>query len=384
METLVKDNGENSERLEAKTGTGMTDVLFLIITCLVTGFLMKIPQLFGGVSESNFYEKNAGLIVLLGLSVYSFLTNKRLSVNHLLVSLAIFAVSAVYINLLSPVNMSFDAANHSYSIELACLHLPLFLWCLYGLIHIGFDAKDLSKRMDYIKYNGDIAILSALILIGGGILTGITYGLFSAIDMHIERFYADYIIVLGLVSAPLVSTYIVRHYPAVTHKIAPIIAGIFSPLVLITLVAFLISVVVTGKDPYNDRDFLLTFNLMLLGVMALIVFSVSETSLNKRQRFGTWMLLALSVVSLVIDSVALSAILYRLGEFGFTPNRTAVLGSNLLIFGNLVWVMVDLFKVAFCRGHFSRVGRTVSRYLPVYVVWTFFVAFFFPLIFGMK
>jgi len=361
-----------------------SDVVYLVVVCLVTGFLMKIPQLFNGVPETNFYERNAGLIVLLGLSAYWFLTSKRLSVKHLIFPLAIFAVSAVYINLLPPVHYSETAVNHGYSITLACIHLPLFLWCLYGYIFIGFDATNLSKRMDFIIYNGDIAMLSALILIAGGGLTGMTYALYSAIGMDISRFYAEYIIVLGLVSAPLVATFIVQHYPLVMRKLAPTIAGIFSPLVLITLVAFLISVVVTGKDPYNDRDFLLVFNLMLLGVMALIVFSVSETSLNKRQRYSVWMLLALSVVSLVVDGVALSAILYRLGEFGFTPNRTAVLGSNLLIFGNLVLISIDLFKVAFNRGEFSGVERTVSRYLPLYAVWTLIVAFGFPFIFGMK
>ena len=381
METKIIKKNEHQEKLD---GLFRTDILYLIITCLVSGFLMKIPQLFNGVPETNFYERNAGLIVLLGLSAYSFLTSKRLFVKHLIVSVLLFAVSAVYINLLPPVHYSETAVNHGYSITLACIHLPLFLWCLYGFIFIGFDATNLSKRMDYIKYNGDIAILTALILIAGGILTGMTYALFSAIGMHIEQFYAEYIIVLGLVSAPIVATFIVQHYPSVTRKLAPIIAGIFSPLVLITLLAFLISIVVTGKDPYNDREFLLVFNLMLLGVMALIVFSVSETSLNRRQRYSVWMLLALSVVSLVIDGVALSAILYRLGEFGLTPNRTAVLGSNLLIFGNLVLITVDLFKVALYRGEFTQVERTVSRYLPLYTAWTIIVAFGFPFIFGMK
>jgi hypothetical protein len=375
---------ENGEQPSTHVGLFRTDLVYLVITCLVTGFLMKMPQLFAGIPESNFYEKNAGLIVLMGLSAYRFLTSKGLSVKHLIVSVVIFVVSAVYINLLPPVNLDRAATNHGDSIVLACIHLPLFLWCLYGFIFIGFDATQLSKRMDYIKYNGDIAILTALILIAGGILTGMTYALFSAIGMDISRFYADYIIVLGLVSAPIVSTYIVKHYPSVTSKLAPIIAGIFSPLVLITLLAFLISIVVTGKDPYNDREFLLVFNLMLLGVMALIVFSVSEASLNKRQRYSVWMLLALSVVSLVIDGVALSAIVYRLGEYGFTPNRTAVLGSNLLIFGNLVWVMVELLKVAFGRSAFDGVERIISRYLLAYVVWTFLVAFGFPLLFGMQ
>jgi hypothetical protein len=363
---------------DSKIKVRKTDVLFLIVTCLITGFLVKLPQIFDiKLNDYFYYEKNVGLVILLGLSAYSFLTKIKINTKHLIISIVAFGLSATYINLL-------PSDRDSHSINLAYIHLPLLLWCLYGLIFIDFDTKDKTKRIDFIKYNGDIAILSAIILIAGGILTGVTLGLFSAIDLNIERFYFDYIVILGLVSSPIVATYIVRNFPTVTNKIAPIIASIFSPLVLITLIIYLVSIVITGKDPYNDREFLIVFNLMLLGVMAIIVFSVSETSVNKRQRFNELTLLLLTIVTLIVDLVALSAILYRLGEFGFTPNRTAVLGSNLLIFGNLVLIMIDLYKVGFKGKEIKSVELTIARYLPIYTIWTIFVTFGLPLIFGLK
>jgi len=378
MEAQMPENGDTPVTLESKKTVRNNDILFLIVACLITGFLIKLPQVVGFLpQEFQFYQKDAGLILFLGLSTYVFLTNKHLVMKHLFISLAVFAVSAVYINLLPTV-------KESHSISLAYIHLPLLLWCVFGLIFIDFNTKDLTRRMDYLKYNGDIAILSAIILIAGAMLTAVTLGLFSAIDMNIETFYGDYVVVLGLVSAPIVATYIIKTYPVVTQKIAPIIANLFTPLVVITLVIFLISMVVTGKDPYNDRDFLLVFNLLLLGVMALIVFSVTETTLSKPKRFNVWMLFGLSIITLLVDLVALSAIVYRLGEYGFTPNRTAVLGSNLLIFGHLVLIMIDLFKVTFKGGQFDGVERTIARYLPVYTVWTIVVTFGFPFLFGMK
>ena len=378
MADFWKARLEFDYKSEAKLGVRKTDVYFLIITCLVTGFLVKIPQIFDvKLNDYFYYEKNVGLILLLGLSAYSFLTKMQINYKHLITSIIVFGLSAIYINLL-PSN------RDSHSINLAYIHLPLLLWCLYGLIFIDFDTKDKTKRIDYIKYNGDIAILAAIILIAGGILTGITLGLFSAIDLKIENFYFEYIVILGLVSSPIVATYIVKNFPSVTNKIAPIIASIFSPLVLITLVIYLISIVLTGKDPYNDRDFLIVFNIMLLGVMGIIVFSVSETSVNRKQRFNELTLFILSIVTLVIDLVALSAILYRLGEYGFTPNRTAVLGSNLLIFGHLVLIMIDLYKVGFKGKDIKTVEMTIAKYLPIYTVWTIFVTFVLPFIFGLK
>ena len=355
-----------------------TDILFLIVTCAITGFLIKIPQLFDiGLNDYLFYEKNAGLIVFFGLSLYAFLTKDSIKTKQILITCSVFIISAVYINFLPSI-------GDSHSRNLAYIHLPLMIWCLYGLVFIDFNTTDKTKRIDYIKYNGDLAILGAIILIAGGILAGVTLGLFSAIDLKIERFYLDYIVLCGLVSAPIVATYIIRKYPFVTNKIAPIIATIFSPLVLITLIVYLISILVTGKDPYNDRDFLIIFNLMLLGVMGIVVFSISETSINRKQRFNEMTLFALSIITLIIDLVALSAILYRLGEYGFTPNRTAVLGSNLLIFGNLLLIMIDLYRVNFKNKEIKQVELTIAKYLPVYILWTIFVVFGLPWIFGLK
>ncbi|MCF8364150.1 MAG: hypothetical protein K9H16_00105 [Bacteroidales bacterium] len=356
----------------------MRDVLFLIVSCLVAALLIEIPRFFSFVSEDYmFYQRNAGLIVLFGLSVYAFFARQSIKPGHLLMAVLVFVVSAVFINLL-------PAGDDRQSVNLAYLHLPLMLWCLYGLIFIDFNTKDKLKRIDYIKYNGDLAVLMAVILIAGGVLTGVTFGLFSAIDLDIEKFYLDYVIFSGLVSVPIVATFIIRFLPVVANKIAPIIASIFSPLVLLTLVVYLVSIVLTGKNPYDDRDFLIVFNLMLLGVMGIIVFSVSETSFYKKQAFNLAILFALSVITLIIDVVALSAILYRLGEYGFTPNRIAVLGSNLLIFGNLVLIMLDLFKVNFKNQDIQKVEMTIATYLPVYALWTVFMVFVMPFIFGFR
>lgn len=354
------------------------DILFLLVACLFSVFLIQIPNLFDIHLESElFYQKNAGLIVLFGLSLYAFLIKDSLKTKQFLITFSIFVISAIYINLL-PSNID------SQSVLLAYLHLILMLWCLYGVVYIDFDISDKIKRISYIRYNGELAVLAAVIIIAGGILTAVTLGLFSAIEVNIERFYIDYIVISGLVCVPIVATFIIRKYPYVANKIAPIIANIFSPLVLITLIVYLISILVIGKDPYNDRDFLIIFNLMLLGVMAIVVFSISGTSINKKQRFNEMVLLALTIITLVIDLIALSAILYRVGEYGFTPNRTIVLGSNLLFFGNLLLIMIDLFKVNFKNKEIKDAELTVAKYLPAYALWTIFVVFIVPWLFGLK
>lgn len=355
-----------------------TDLFVMIAICLVAGFLIKIPDLFNiDIKTFFFYEKDAGIIIFLGLTTYTILINKGFSKKGFMITILTFLISIIYINLLPNI-------KSSASVNLVYIHMPLLMWCAYGLVFTDFDFRNKNKRIEFIRHNGDLAIIGAIILVAGGALAIITLGLFQAIGMDIHKFYFDYIITIGLVSAPVLSAFILKNFTTLTNKIAPIIANIFSPLVLLTLIIYLITLTVTGKDPYNDREFLVVFNLMLIGVMAIIVFSVSETSMYGKQRFNEMILFILSIVTLITNLIAISAIIYRLGEFGITPNRVAILGSNILIFVNLILITIDLFKINFRKSELEKVELTISKYLPVYIIWVLIVVFGFPVIFGMK
>jgi len=356
--------------------TEKNKILILILSAVLVAALIRIPQLFGfDAGASFFYEKNAALIVFLGIALYVILTAETLRKNHLIATLIFYAVCTVYINLLHA-NINKDV------MQLVYLHLPLLLWCFYGLVFIGFDRKDKGKRMAYIQYNGKMAILGAVLMIAGFILSAVTMGLFSAIDMNIENFYMEYIAMTGVAIAPIAVTYIIEKYPRITHKIIPLVANIFSPLVTIIQIVFLTVMFVTAKSPFNDREFLMVINALLAVVTALVVFSITGTAAEKTQRFLPVMLFALTAVTLITNLVALSAIIYRLGEFGLTPNRTAVLGINLLIFVHLVLMAIDLFRTVSGKREIQRVERTTARYLPVYALWTLIVVFLFPWIFA--
>lgn len=103
-----------------------------------------------------------------------------------------------------------------------------------------------------------------------------------------------------------------------------------------------------------------------------------------QQKFNELVLFILSIVTLIVNLIALSAIFYRLSEYGLTPNRLAILGSNILIFINLILITIDLFKINFKKSELETVEVTISKYLPVYVVWVLFVIFAFPVIFEMR
>jgi hypothetical protein len=162
-----------------------------------------------------------------------------------------------------------------------------------------------------------------------------------------------------------------------------VIARIFCPLVTVMLVIYLAAILYSGKDPYNDRDFLITFNALLIGVMAIIFFSVAESS-AATAKASVWVLFILSLLTVIVNAIALSAILFRISEWGMTPNRAAVLGSNLLILVNLLLVTWKLLHAGRGKSEISQVGNVIARYLPVYSIWAVVVTFVFPIIFGFK
>jgi len=373
---MEKQKIEKQEEIMTSTvPITFNDLIVIILICLLTGSIILMPKFIGfDPFSSFFYAKNMSLVALFGISLFALIVKRIRNLKQLLTLFFLFAIPAIFINLL-------PADKNDQALVLACIHLPLFLWCLYGIVFNDFNIRDISKRVDFIKHNCDLAIMGALIVLAGMILAGFTISLFASIDIHIEKFYSEYVGVWGIVAAPAVTAFIIYHYPRLTGRIAPVIASLFSPFLLVTLVIYLLVVLFAGKDPYTDRDFLIMFNLMLAGVMAVIVFSISESAEERRRKFNEVVLFALSIVTLITDLVALSAIFYRLSEYGVSPNRIAVLGSNILILGNLALIAVDLYKVNFRGAPIEKVNYTTARYLPLYMLWTIIVVFGFPIIF---
>src|SRR5690606_20580926 len=142
-----------------------------------------------------------------------------------------------------------------------------------------------EKKLDFLRYMGDLLVMTLLILLTGGLMSALTIGMFELINVNIIEWYSHYVILWGLASAPVVATFLVEKYPQMVSQVPPIIARIFTPMVLLILTVYLFTLLNSDKDPYNDRDFLLLFNVILLAVLALIFFSIAEANTSA---FSRW------------------------------------------------------------------------------------------------
>lgn len=361
------------ENEEVSAGSGK-ELIFVLALCILAALIAKVPEIFP-IEPEFFYTRSLSFIILPLLTAYFAWKQQIQTKMAIAVSTGILA-SALYINLL-PINSNSD------TLLLACIHLPIFLWAVLGFTFVGDKLSNHQRRLDFLRFNGDLVVMTTIILIAGGLLTAITLGLFQLIDLQIEEFYFQYIVISGLAASPIAGTYLVQTNPHLVNKVSPVIARAFTPLVLVTLVTYLIAVIYTGKDPYNDREFLIIFNLLLVGVMAIILFSIAETGKNTG-RTGTLLLSGLSIVTIIINGIALSAILFRITEWGITPNRLAVLGANLLMLINLLLITYRFIRTIKNELEKEKIEKCITSFLPIYVAWTMLVIFAFPLLFNFK
>ena len=229
-----------------------------------------------------------------------------------------------------------------------------------------------------------MAVLIGIFAIAGMILTAFTIGLFSAIGINVEKNYIELIVIPGVVSVPIICTYLINKFDYLLNRIVGIIANIFNPLILITLLIYLISIIAKASNPFINRDFLIIFNAMLIGVVALIVFSMSERTTNSGSNYYTFIFMAISTIALLINIIALLAILYRIAEYGITPNRLAVIGSNLLFFTHLILILTNLLKVTQKKQNLTIIEQVTAKFFPYYGIWLIFVSFILPLLFNFK
>lgn len=335
---------------------------------LLVGALVRVPALWLG--EEWYYPRFAPSLVALGLAAYFWLEDRDR--GRLIAGLALAAIVAIYVSLLP---------RHTDSVVMALVHLPVLFWAFLGLVFTGASWRDHTARVRFLRYNGELLVLASLVGLGGIVFSGITVALFELVSQDSADWYFRNVGVVGAAAVPVAGTYL---YDAVFERrtrIASVLARVFAPLFLVMTGTFLVAAFLGGQNPFLDRSFLIIFNGLLLVVLGITVFSIIERGEQTTVGWTDYVNVALLVVTLVIDVIALSAILFRLSSYGLTPNRVVVLGANLVIMAHLAWMCRASLDLIRGKSDPAGVRRAVASYLPVYVGWAALVTFVLPLIF---
>jgi hypothetical protein len=346
---------------------------------IAAAMAIKVPELFGlGLHRGDelFYVRNASLIVLPFLAVYFLWKRGSNVVTGLWLALP-FAVGAVFANV-----YPFGTASHTEL--LTALHLPIALWLAVGFAYVGNRWFADGARMDFVRFTGELAIYYVLIALGGGVLTLFTLMMFGAIKMNAEWFVQSWLIPCGAAGAILIGSWLVEAKKSVIENMAPVLTRLFTPLFTLLLLAFLATIAWTGSPINVEREVLIGFDLLLVLVVGLVLYAASARDPQAPPDLFDGLQLLLVVSALVVDAVALAAIAARISEFGFTPNRVAALGENLILFVNLAGSAWFYARFLRHRGSFAKLEQWQIAYLPVYSVWAALVVVVFPPLFGYR
>jgi hypothetical protein len=286
-----------------------------------------------------------------------------------------FVLAAVLINV-------FPFSREGDTERLAALHLPIILWLVAGVAYLGGAWRGDSPRMDFVRFTGEWFIYYTLIALGGMVLVALTVGMFQAIEIDVERLITSWVVPSGAVGAVVVVAWLVEAKQSVIENMAPVLTSVFTPLFALMLVAAIIGMAVTGNIIDAERDVLILLDVLLVIVLGLLLYSFSARDPGARPTLMDSIQLVLVASALVIDLIALTAILSRITEFGFTPNRTAGLGLNVVLLANLVWSAGLLSSFLRGRRGFSDLERWQTAYIPVYGVWAAIVVIGFPPLFA--
>jgi hypothetical protein len=348
-----------------------------LLLAFAAGVAIKLPAFFGidFADSAPFYALNIGFFTLPFIVAY-FAWDRPLPRSSRLWLAVVFVVAAIIVNA-----YPFSPSPGSDTEILTSIHLPIALWLAVGAAYVGGRWRGSDRRMDFVRFTGELFIYYVLIALGGGVLIGVTFNLFQAIGIDVEPQVQSWIVPCGIAGATLVATWLVEAKQSVIENMAPVLTRIFAPLFGLLLLVFIVTMAWTGRDIDVAREVLIAFDLLLVVVIALLLYSISARDFLAPPGLFDWIQLTLVGTALVVDVLALWAIASRISEFGFTPNRVAALGENVVLLVNLAGSAI--LYARFLRGAlpFSRLCDWQTTYLYVIAAWAAVVAFLFPLVF---
>ena len=366
---LPSDSGEPRARAR-------TDAVVAFCLAVAAAMFIKLPALFGLQLEpdASFYVRNLSFFVLPLLTGY-FAWKRRLDTRTVRWLAVAFVPAAIVANV-----YPFIPGGHTE--KLTALHLPIALWLVVGIAYAGGRWGQLAGRMDFIRFSGELLIYYALIALGGGVLAAFMMNIFRAIGIDAEPFFQSWLLPCGAAGAVIIASRLVEAKQSVIENMAPVLTRLFTPLFAAVLLAFLGALLWTGRGVDIERNALIAFDLLLAVVLGLLLYSISARDpLSPPGAFDV-MQVVLVISALLANAFALWAIAARISEYGFTPNRVAALGENVILLVNLTWSAVLYIRFLRRRGTFASLERWQTDYLPVHAAWASIVVVAFPPLFG--
>jgi hypothetical protein len=325
--------------------------------------------------EPRWFGRNLSLFVLPFLAAY-FARRRELDPRKWVLAAAPFALAALVVNL-----YPWDADSDTE--VLVALSLPVALWFAVAYPYMGGTIRSHERRMDFVRFSGEWFIYYVLIALGGGVLMGLTAAILEPAGIDPDTI-AAWVLPSGAAGAVIVAAWLVESKQRVVENMAPVLTMLFTPLFAVMLAAAVVVYAATGLGDAFDRDLVSVFDALLVVVLALVLYGMSAREPSASPNWMDRIQLVAVVSALVLDVMVLAAMIARIGDLGFTPNRTAALGLNLVLLVNLAGAAWLSARFLTGRSRLHRLERWQTSYLPVFALWAAAVVVTLPPLFGFS
>jgi hypothetical protein len=365
-----------ARRVERPTRAAWNDAAVACCLAVLAALAVKAPALFGLRldQDAGFYARNMGLFLLPLLTGYFLWTRDSEPKTRGWLA-AGFGAAAVFAN--GP------ALPPGGALEgLIALHLPVALWLAVGIAHAGGRWSEAGRRMDFVRFSGELLLHYVLIALGGGVFMGLMVALFQGIGVEVEPLLQHWVLPCGAAGALLIGAWLVEAKQGAVEGLASMLTRLFTPLFAALLLALLATMAWTGRAPGTPRELLIALDLLLVVVLGLLLYAIAARDPGRPPGAFDRLQVLLVLCALLVDAVALWAIAARISEFGPSPNRVAALGVNLILLVNLAGSALLYLRFLRGRGPFAALERWQTGYLPLYAGWSALVVIAFPWLFG--
>ena len=316
-------------------------------------------------------------------------------------NIAIIFLSFLFVSIINLSTIFFSAIGTIENIKvysqfyyIKYIFSVIIFFIIIALSYNGFQVLNSKTISEFFTFSADISIFAALIT---GVVS-IVFGIFIAIVLYliqdiIQSLDEKVIIKLILLSISFLSSifpflvYIV--YKKMKTNISIYLSRILMPFSLLFIFILLILLLMPDIRPYDNRVTFILYNIML-AVIVLNMFFVRVD--YKSSIFTKALYIVLPIVAILFDILVLTSSLYRLAEYGITPNKITLVGTNLVMLGNLVFItffniksILNIFKNNEDIKDIKNITIGDSKsvfYIYVYAAWAFIVCFIMPLFYN--
>lgn len=352
------------------------DKLYLIFSLVISIIIAKYPQIYTSlfdkpVDSESFYARNF-MFVIFGLPILYVLLKQNLkNILSIFVTLTLVLL-IIYFNALSCVSKDAQA--------LSFLCLPFFLSYLGLIARENISFLNPVNRKNYIIFYAETFLSTPIIFLSLILAVSILFALLSLIFSKATNQLSFFYLTLGLFSSSI-AIFIVENNPGLVKKFLNILSFLLGYSLSASLIIFLLFLPFAEQNPFKNRDYLIGFNAAIIVILLIILYILSYENINSSSKKKIISILIFSFSAILFNFIGLSAVFFRINEWGITPNRIFVIITNILVFIHLILIMIFSIKLYIKSNECSKSAKLIFNYLDIYALWFLFVIFVFPKIF---